>query len=288
MPFANVRGVQINYEVIGSSGSWFALTPGGRRGYGEFVGLAHKIAAAGFRVLLHDRRNCGSSELSFDISEGEDTIWADDLHALMTQLGALPAFVGGSSSGCRMSLLLYRRHRSDVKGLLLFRVTGGPFAAQALPAKYYDQFISAARQGGMQAVCETDHWRERIAVRPQDEQALLAISPHHFIEIMDSWRERFVSGVEQPVLGISREELNSIAVPTIVIPGNDKIHSRATGLKAHGLIPGAQLHQLPIEASDRELIPFEEWGPHEEEIAATFVRFMQQAGTSLGLPAGHN
>ena len=31
MPIANVRGANINYEVLGTSGPWVALSPGGRR-----------------------------------------------------------------------------------------------------------------------------------------------------------------------------------------------------------------------------------------------------------------
>ncbi len=280
MAIAAIRGVEINYEVIGDSGPWLALTPGGRRGYAEFVSLAGKIAHHGFRVLLHDRRNCGLGGLSFDDSEAEDAIWAEDLHALMSQLGALPGFIGGSSSGCRTSLLFYLRHRLDVKGLLLFRVTGGAFAAKALPEKYYALFIRAAREGGMAAVCETEHWRERIALRPSDRDALLAMSVDRFIEIMSSWKRRFVSGLDLPVLGITEQELRSIAVPTIVIPGNDQIHSGPTGVHASTLIPGAILHQLPIALSNRELIPFEEWAPQEDEIATAFAGLMKQAKAS--------
>jgi pimeloyl-ACP methyl ester carboxylesterase len=232
-------------------------------------------------VLLHDRRNCGRSGLAFDEREAEDAIWAEDLHALMSQLGALPGFIGGSSSGCRTSLLFYLRHRAEVKGLLLFRVTGGAFAAKALPEKYYDLFLRAARAGGMAAVCDTDHWSERIALRPADRDALLAMPVDRFIEIMESWKQRFVGGVDLPVLGISEQELRSIAVPTVVIPGNDKIHSGPTVVHAASLIPGAILHQLPIALSDRELIPFEEWAPQEDEIATAFARLMHQATNPL-------
>ena len=31
MPLANVRGVNINYKVLGNHGPWVALSPGGRR-----------------------------------------------------------------------------------------------------------------------------------------------------------------------------------------------------------------------------------------------------------------
>ena len=52
MPEAIVRGVHINYEVIGTSGPWISLTPGSRRPYAELVSLSKEIAANGYRVLL--------------------------------------------------------------------------------------------------------------------------------------------------------------------------------------------------------------------------------------------
>ena len=282
MPFASIRGAELHYKIVGGKGPWLALTPGGRRSFDEFEPLADKIATAGFRVLLHDRRNCGRSALSFDDSEAEDTIWADDLHQLLTQFDALPAFIGGSSSGCRLSVLLYLRHRVDVSGLLLFRVTGGAFAAKRLPNLYYQQFIDAARTGGMAAVCEMDHWRERIAARPDNRQVLMSMSPERFITVMSAWRDRFITGVDLPILGVSADELRSIAVPTLVVPGNDKTHSGPVARAAQALIPGSRLHALPLEDTDRDLIQYDEWADVEDEIAATFIDFMkaQSGGTA--------
>ena len=71
MPTAQVRGVEIVYQIIGDHGPWFALSTGGRRSHNEFVSLAKKIAAGGFRVLLHDRRNTGASEVVISGQEGE-------------------------------------------------------------------------------------------------------------------------------------------------------------------------------------------------------------------------
>jgi pimeloyl-ACP methyl ester carboxylesterase len=159
MAFAQVRGVRLHYEVFGDSGPWFALTTGGRRGYDEFAPLARKIAAEGFRVLLHDRRNTGASDLVIEGSDGEEEIWADDLVALLQQLGATPAFIGGASAGARLSVLVYMRHPEVVRALLLMRVTSGEFAAGRLPEQYYGQFIKAAREGGMAAVCAHEHTR---------------------------------------------------------------------------------------------------------------------------------
>lgn len=280
MPLASVRGVSINYEIIGNSGPWLALMPGGRRGYQEFVPLARKIAAGGFRVLLHDRRNCGASEVVFDDSDAEDAIWAEDLHALLKQHNALPAFIGGSSSGCRTSLLFYLRHPQDVLGLVLFRVTGGAFAAQRLPQNYYEQFIQAAEKGGMDAVMAMDHWRERIAERSDNRERLAKVSADRFIAVMKGWKEKFMRGADYAVLGVSPEQLGSIKVPTIVTPGNDKIHSSFSGHQAHKMIPGAELHALPIADSDADLVPYDEWAPYEAGMAAAFVDFLKCASAA--------
>ncbi len=276
MPTAQIRGVGIRYQVLGERGPWVALTTGGRRGHQEFVSLATRIATAGHRVLLHDRRNTGASDVLIEGGEVEEAIWADDLRELLSRLDALPAFVGGSSSGARTSILLALRHPQAVRGLLLFRVTGGTFAAQRLPENYYGQFIRAAREGGMAAVCATQQYQERITANPANRARLMAMDTDRYIEVMTRWRDLFVKGAHLPVMGVSEAELRSIRVPSIVIPGNDKTHSSESGRAAARLIPGSTLHELPIRDQDVPLIPFEDWAPHEDEIARVFAEFMQR------------
>src|SRR5688572_4556160 len=181
MPVANVHGAKINYEVLGDSGPWVSLTAGGRRDMDGVRYLAERIAGQGFRVLLHDRRNCGASDVVLEGSDPEYVIWADDLKELLVQLGATPAFVGGTSAGCRLALLTYLRHPEIVRGLLLWRVTGGQFAAERLAQQYYGQHIEMAKTGGMAAVCESEHFAERIAANPANRDAIMAIEPARFI-----------------------------------------------------------------------------------------------------------
>src|SRR5438132_11052401 len=188
MPVAGIRGVVINYQVLGERGPWLALQPGGRRGLDGVKPLGQKLAEAGYRVLVYDRRNCGASGISFDGGNSENEVWADDLHELLLQLDALPAFIGGSSSGCRLALLAALRHPADVRGLLLWRVTGGAFAAQRLAQNYYTQFIEAAEQGGMEAVCRTEHFAELIAGKPANRARLMALGVERFVAVMKEWR----------------------------------------------------------------------------------------------------
>ncbi len=276
MPTAKIRGLNINYEILGDRGPWVTLITGGRRGYAEIVPLAKKIAAEGYRVLLHDRRNTGASDMLLDDKEVEEIVWADDLHELLGQHDALPAFVGGSSAGARTAMLFCLRHPKAVRGLLLLRVTGGPFAAKRLPENYYGQFIKAAEAGGMEAVCRTEAYQERFRENAASQAKLMAMDPKRFIEIQKNLLALFEAGANYPVMGVTPEQLGSIKAPAIIIPGNDNTHSSESGRTAHRLIPGSEIHELPIEDQDVPLIPFPEWGPLEPEITKTFVDFMRR------------
>jgi pimeloyl-ACP methyl ester carboxylesterase len=276
MPTANVDGVKIAYEMVGTSGPVVAMVPGGRRGAAEMKPFAEKIAAGGFRVLLHDRRNTGASDMLLDDTDTEEVTWADEWHALLKQLGHLPAFISGSSSGARTAINFALRHPEAARGLLLLRVTGGPFAAKRLPQNYYQVFIDAARSGGMAAVCATDRFKEYIGTNPKVRDQLMAMDPKRFIEIQTKLKEKFVAGAELPVMGVTEAELGSIRIPTLVVPGNDNTHSSKSGRIAHQMIKGSELHQLPITDKDVDLIPWAEWAPLEPEIARTFIDFMQK------------
>ncbi len=276
MPVSKINGVNINWRAIGDHGPRVVMTTGGRRGHDEFIPLAEKIAAYGYRVMLHDRRNTGASDILIEGDEGEEVIWTRDMHALLSEQNALPAFFSGSSAGARTSILFYLRYPQAVRGLLLLRVTGGPFAAGRLPEQYYGQFIRAAKEGSMAAICAMEAWQERIAANPRNGEYLKNLPVRQFIDVLTRWNEIFVAGANYPVMGVTPDELRAIKTPTVIIPGNDNTHSSASGLTAHRLIPGSKLHQLPITDQDVPLIPFPDWGQYEPEIARVFADFMQQ------------
>lgn len=274
MPTASVRGLNINYEVIGDDGPWVALITGGRRGYQEFLPLAGKIADKGFRVLLHDRRNTGASDIKLEAHEVEEATWADDLRDLLDQLGAAPAFIGGSSSGARTAIMFGLRHPDATRALMLLRVTGGAFPAKRLPEMYYGQFIDIAKQGGMTAICETDTWRERIESNAANREKLMSMDADEFISTLTKWKELFEAGADLPVMGVTPDQLGSLKMPTIVIPGNDNTHSSESGRTAHQMIPGAEIHDLGLDDEDVPLIPYPDWALYEPEIVDVLTGFM--------------
>jgi pimeloyl-ACP methyl ester carboxylesterase len=276
MPTIKIRDVNLHYRPFGERGPWLALITGGRRGFAEFVPLAEKIAAHGIRVLLHDRRNTGASDIVIDGKEGEEEIWTDDLYELLGRLEARPAVVGGGSSGARTSIITYLRHPDAVRALFLMRLTGGEFAAGRLPEMYYGQFIRAAREGGMAAVCATEQYQERIAANPSSRERLMRMDPKRYSEVMSNWLAIFTRGPVAPMYGVTEAQLASIRVPSVVIPGNDKTHSMTCGRAIQRLIPGSRLMELPLEDQDVPLVPFPDWAPHEETIARVCADFVKQ------------
>ena len=275
MPVASIRGVEINYEVLGGRGPWVALQPGGRRALDGVRPLGEKLAEAGNRVLVYDRRNCGASSVAFE-GDAENEVWAEDLRALLAQLDALPAFIGGSSSGCRLALLLALRHPAAVRGLLLWRVTGGAYAAQRLAQQYYTQYIELAQRGGMAAVCDSEHFSEMLRANPANRARLMALDSKDFIARMKRWRQSFNAGAEHPVIGLSPAELRSMTMPACIVPGNDRVHPRGPGQAAHRLLPNAEYHEVLTEDRPDQDVALEDWQAKEGLLAAIFIDFIRR------------
>ncbi|MGH7061263.1 MAG: alpha/beta fold hydrolase [Stellaceae bacterium] len=275
MPVAAIRGVEINYEVLGGRGPWVALQPGGRRALEGVRSLGEKLAEAGNRVLVYDRRNCGASGVAFE-GDAENEVWAEDLRELLLHLDALPAFVGGSSSGCRLALLLALRHPAAVRGLLLWRVTGGAYAAQRLVQQYYTQFIELAQQGGMAAVCDSEHFGAMVRANPANRARLTAMAPKDFIARMERWRQSFNEGADHPVIGLSPAELRAMTMPACIVPGNDRVHPRAPGQAAHRLMPHAEYREVLTEDRPDQDIATEDWQEKEGLLAAIFIDFIRR------------
>lgn len=276
LPFADINSVRLHYKVLGDHGPWVALVSGARRNMDEVRGLATVVAGAGFRVLLHDRRNTGESSLSLDGEGSEFEIWADDLRVLVKHLGLPRIVVGGSSSGCRLATIMALRHRDTVCALLMMRVTGGAFAVKRLSGVYYTQYIEAAGRGGMEEVCRIDHFQDLIAQNPARRQQLMAWNSGRFIDVMSRWRENLEAGIDDPMLGAGERDLRGIDFPVCVIPGNDRTHSIASGLKVHSLIPRAELHELRTDQLDADLITMDEWVPNDR-LAPVVIGFISHA-----------
>src|SRR5258707_3228033 len=122
MPKINRDGVKIYYEVHGS-GPALLLTHGYSstsamwRGQIEALSKHHKL-------VLWDMRGHGQSDYPEDLKAYSEALTVADMAALLDEVGAENAIVGGLSLGGYMSLAFYRANPERVRALLI--IDAGP------------------------------------------------------------------------------------------------------------------------------------------------------------------
>jgi len=173
-------------------------------------------------------------------------------------------------------MILALRRTEDVRGLLLWRITGGAFAAERLTNQYYTSHIEAAQQGGMAAVCAMEHWSEVIAANPKARATLMAFDPQDFIARMTQWRTSFQAGADHPVIGLSPAELRSMTMPVCIVPGKDPVHPLPAGQAAHRMMPNAEYVEVVSEERATLDEAFADWDAREGLLAATFINFLRR------------
>src|ERR671924_2212650 len=87
MPYVNVHGVNLYYEEYGE-GPAVILTPGGRVDRNGLRPIAALLSPK-CRVILHDRRNCGRSDVVIGGDLSEQHLWAEDMAALLKEINAV-------------------------------------------------------------------------------------------------------------------------------------------------------------------------------------------------------
>lgn len=79
---------------------------------------------------------------------------------------------------------------------------------------------------------------------------LLTFDSVKFIVVMNKWRTAFLKGADEPVMGISDNELEDINISTVIAPYYDKMHRYATVAHAHKMIPNSQFFEYDLTFRD--------------------------------------
>lgn len=240
--FLTGDGCKLHYRLRGD-GPLIALTPGGREP-GEGVAALAEDLARGATVLTWDRRNAGASDVWFG-GESEQETWADDLSDLIAYLGKGPAWLAGGSAGCRVAVLSALRRPETARGLLLWSASGGQYSCQFLGFSYHAPYIMAAERAGMAAVAETPFFADRIRQNPENRERLLAQDPVRFAKTMKRWNRSFYYSPDASLAGVPDAALRSIAIPTLIVSGNDDVHPPSVSDAMAALIPNATLLPSP-------------------------------------------
>jgi 2-hydroxy-6-oxonona-2,4-dienedioate hydrolase len=269
-----INGGNVVYEILGDSGDYIALTPGGRfsKDIPGLRPLAEALVAGGYRVLLWDRPNCGKSEVQF-YGYSESHMRAETLQQLITKLDIGPCILAGGSGGARDSMLTTMLYPELVTKLVVWNIVGGVYGQFVLGSYYIVPSILAVRGGGMKAVAAVSEWRERAEENPANRDRILAQDPDEFLKLMMRWLNAFVPKPGQTIPGVEDEMFDNIAVPTLIIRGgeNDLDHPKRTSLEVSCLIKGSKLIDPPW--------PEDAWERAAEERAAGKVKHFNMFDT---------
>src|SRR3954465_13775611 len=117
MPKINRDGVDVYYEVHGS-GPTLLLTHGYSSTSGMWGGQIDALSKH-HQLVLWDMRGHGQSDYPDDPAAYSEALTVADMSALLDEIGAESAIVGGLSLGGYMSLAFYRAYPERVRALLI-------------------------------------------------------------------------------------------------------------------------------------------------------------------------
>jgi pimeloyl-ACP methyl ester carboxylesterase len=222
MPEIDRDGVRLHYDVYGS-GPVLLLTHGYSSTSAMWQGQIDALSKH-HQLVLWDMRGHGQSGYPSDPSAYSEAHTVADMAALLDQVGAREAIVGGLSLGGYMSLAFHRAHPNRVRALLIID-TGPGFkkddARAAWNRRAHETGDRFEREG--LAVLKSAS-RERSTVSHRDASGLA-----HAARGMLTQRDARVI-----------ESLPDIKVPSLVIVGADDAPFLAASDYMAAKIPGAR------------------------------------------------
>ena len=222
------NGVNIHYEVHGQQGPVLLLTHGYSATSEMWKGQIDAFSKR-HRLVLWDMRGHGQSDYPEDPAAYSEALTVGDIAALLDEVGAKTAIVGGLSLGGYMSLAFYRAHPERVAALLIID-TGPGFkkddAREAWNKRAFDTAEWLEREG--LKVLKSGS-RERSTVQHRDARGL-ALAARGMLTQRDA---RVI------------ELLPEIKVPSLIVVGADDTPFLAASDYMAAKIPGAQKIVIP-------------------------------------------
>ena len=227
MPKIDRNGVKIHYEVYGD-GPALILTHGYSSTSAMWEGQIEALSKH-HKLVLWDMRGHGKSDYPADPNAYSEALTIGDIAALLDQIGARRAIVGGLSLGGYMSLAFYRTHPERVAALLIID-TGPGFKkdeARAAWNKRAHETAERFERDGLSVLKSLS--RERSSVTHRDATGL-ALAARGMLTQRDA---------------SVMEVLPEIAVPSLIVVGADDTPFLAASDYMAAKIPGAKKVVIP-------------------------------------------
>ena len=261
--YASNDGVRIAYDVDGE-GEPVVFVHGlgyDRAGWGPLP----RLLESDFRVLLHDNRGVGES----DVPDGPYAVsqLAADTVAVLDAAGVDTAHVFGVSLGGCVAQELAISYPDRVRKLVLASTSPGGPNAHPMPARgmeAFARFPTMELEAGLRLMVETSLGEHGVRERPELVEEIYAYRLSHTPPLA-GWQAQAFAGATFDAL----DRVASIDKPTLIVHGGDDpvVDVRNADLLAER-IPGARVQVIP----DRGHLMVWEEGEMLAPIVGDFLR----------------
>jgi pimeloyl-ACP methyl ester carboxylesterase len=217
---------------------------------------SRRLERGGFTAIAYDARGHGESDPApANLGYGYPDLTADLGSVIEGQVGEAPVFLAGHSMGAHTAIAFALRHPERVAGLIAigptYTDTHAPLTADSAGSgarvaeeslAYWDGLAEALERGGIDGFVDYIGSAQRIASPWRDSVLRFTrerMERHrHLKAIVRALREVPRSEPFEPA------ELESLAVPTLVVASNDAAdpgHPHAIAAEYAERIPGAKL-----------------------------------------------
>ena len=253
---AQVNGISLYYEVHGAGqGTPLVVLNGGGSTIEVTYGAALPLLAQKRVVVALDEQNHGRSGHRTVPERFTDS--ADDVAALIRQLGLQKVDVMGFSNGGSVAVQLAIRHRALVRKLVLVSALTKRSGA---PAQFFEH---------MQRVMFAD--------MPQPlKDAFLKVNPDQalLVDMFEKDAERMRNFVD-----MRDEDVRTVDAPTLVVAADRDVSTSEHALEISRLMPNARLMILPGEHGEclGEMLGGKSSSPYPEVTLKLVEAFLDEA-----------
>ncbi|MEA2433602.1 MAG: hypothetical protein QOG54_1059 [Actinomycetota bacterium] len=240
MAQATVNGTKMTYTDTGGDGLPVLLVHAFPMGSSMWEPQLEALGDR-FRFIAPDLKGFGSSDAPEDRGEYSMDGWADDLDALLDEIGVGDIVLAGLSMGGYVSFAFLRRHGDRVKALVLAdtKAESDPPEGIEKRTNQQNQVASEGTAGlieGLTGALLGEPTREKKPDVVETTKRYMDNPPQGFIGALEAMKKRPDSSAE----------LTSIDVPTLVIVGeNDGVTPPDASRKIHEHVGGSRLVVIP-------------------------------------------
>lgn len=263
MPITEIDGLQTRYETVGEGPPMLMFSPGGFDSslenwthFGRYRQLGFVDALSPhYTCIVFDRRESGQSG-----GRLERLTWSgyvDQAVGLLDHLGIDEAHTMGGCVGCSTAAMLAVAQPGRVRSMVLFSPAGG-VSYRAAQHRRFIEHLGYVAEHGLEAVVELARSSEAgfskdprvgpwaAVLRSDDDfaKSYATADPNRYATIV--WGTARLLFDRDTVPGPEPEDLQVLDVPALIVPGEDRSHTRSAAHYLQECLPRNEFWEVPV------------------------------------------